>query len=343
MRFCKRPFENFEMDGNFEVFTCCPNYFKERQIIGNLLHESPENIWNSEVAQNLRQHILKGDFSLCNTGRCCNYGALEDISEEELQEYSPICTQKPKYVWLYYDIICNARCILCRDKFYGNHNEKTDFLNDMAEEKILPLLKDAETIYLNGAGEVFFSEHTQHLIKRANKLYPHLKYDLVSNGFLCNRENLQKLGIENKLEKLTISIHAATEETHKKIFRTGSLKTILKNLKELKEMKDSGIIPFIQLIFVVTSINYKEMPAFVRLAQDMNMAAVFCDYVAYDYTEMGRNEKEYNIIKPEHPLHKDLLKVLKSEEFNDSQHCYLNPLIQSLRTQALSDKEKTEE
>ena len=102
-------------------------------------------------------------------------------------------------------------------------------------------------------------------------------------------------------------------------------------------MKDSGEIPFIQLIFVVTSVNYKEIPAFVKLAQDLNMLAVFCDYVAYDDTEMGRNEEEYNIIKPEHPLHKDLLEVLKSEELNDNKHCFLNPLIQSLRDKALSE------
>lgn len=337
MRFCKRPFENFEMNGNFEVFTCCPNYFKENQILGNLLQDSPENIWNSEVAQNLRQHILKGDFSLCNTGRCCNYPTLEDVSEEELKKYSAICTKKPKYVWLYYDVICNAKCTMCRDDFYNNYEEKTEFLNKIAEEKILPLLKDAEMVYLNGAGEVFYSIPTQYLIKRANELYPKLKYDLVSNGFLCNKENIEKLGLRNKIDKLTISIHAATEETHKKIFRTGSLQTILNNLKEIKEMKDNGEIPFIQLIFVITSMNYKEIPDFVKLAQDLNMVAVFCDYVAYDYTEMGRNGKEYNIIKPEHPLHKDLLEVLKSEELNDKQHCFLNPLIQSLRDKALSE------
>lgn len=339
MRFCKRPFENFEINGYFEVFTCCPNYFKEKQILGNLLQYSPENIWNSKVAQNLREHILKGDFSLCNTGRCCNYQALEDVSEEELKKYSAICIQKPKNVYLYYDVICNAKCIICRDDFYGNYDEKTKFLNEIADEKILPLLKDAETIYLNGAGEVFYSKHTQYLIKRANELYPKLKYDFVSNGFLCTKENLKKLGLENRIEKLTISIHATTEETHKKIFRTGSLKTILKNLEEIKEMKDSGEIPFIQLFFVVTSVNYKEIPAFVKLAQKLNMVAVFGDYVPYDYTEMGRNEKEYNIIKPEHPLHKDLLDVLKSEELADSSHCFLYPIIQSLRNKALAECE----
>ena len=340
MLFCKRPFENFEMNGNFEVFTCCPNYFKESQILGNLLQDSPENIWNSKVAQNLRQHILNGDFSLCNKERCCNYPSIEDVSEEELKKYSVICTQKPKNVWLYYDGCCNARCTICRDEFHGNNEAWADFVNDVADEKILPFLKNAEKIYLNGAGEVFFSMHTKYLIKRANELYPNLKYDLVTNGFLCNRENIKSLGLENKIERLTISIHAATEETHKKIFRTGSLQTVLKNLKELKEMKDNGEIPFIQLIFVVTSVNYKEMPAFVRLAQELNMVAVFCDYVAYDYTEMGKNEKEYNIIKPEHPLHNALLEVLKSDEFLDGKHCFLNPIILSLRNKAFSEQEK---
>ena len=337
MRFCKRPFENFEMDRSFEIYTCCPNYFKERQVLGSILQDSPENIWNSEAAQNLRQHIIKGDFSLCNTDRCCIYPTLEDISEEELKKYSAICEKNPKYFGLYYDLVCNAKCTMCRDNFYNNYEEKTEFLNKIAEEKILPLLKDAEMVYLNGAGEVFYSIPTQYLIKRANELYPKLKYDLVSNGFLCNKENIEKLGLRNKIDKLTISIHAATEETHKKIFRTGSLQTILNNLKEIKEMKDNGEIPFIQLIFVITSMNYKEIPDFVKLAQDLNMVAVFCDYVAYDYTEMGRNGKEYNIIKPEHPLHKDLLEVLKSEELNDKQHCFLNPLIQSLRDKALSE------
>lgn len=336
MRFCKRPFENFEIDGASNVFTCCPHYLNSYDI-GNLSNNKPEDVWNSEKAQILRQKILANDYSLCNTKSCYEYGVLPDIPEEEIKKnYSPICSKQPKNVWLYYDGACNARCTICRDNFEGNSPERTERLNQFAEEKILPILKDAETVYCNGTGEVFYSEHSQYLVKRIIELYPNIKFDLITNAFLCNRKNIEKLKLENRISHLWISIHAATEQTHKKIFRTGSFSTVLNNIRELKEMSVVNGTPKIDLIFVISSVNYKEIPDAVELAKKYDIMISFKDYFPVERTEMGKNSDAYMIFNPSHPLHNDFLEVLKDERLND-RSCYsFIPLFDELRKKALS-------
>ena len=334
MRFCKRPFENIEIDDNFFVYTCCP-WYTNHYNIGNVSTDSFDEIWNSKNAQNFRQKILNGDYSLCNTAKCCEYNNLADIPKEEIEKkYSTVMKDYPVFISLDYDRTCNAKCIICRDKCISNKQEETKKLNDIAEKTILPLLKSAKTVYLSGAGEVFYSTHSKHLIKRITELYPEIKFDIISNGLLCNKENIEKTGLKGKITKLTLSIHAATKETYKKIVRAGSFDTILKNLAYLQELKASGEIGLIQLIFIVSSLNYKDMPLFAEMAKKFGMVAVFCEYVKRDDTEMGKNAENYMIHLPSHPLHKDFLNILQDERLNYAPDCFFNPLIANLKNQA---------
>lgn len=334
MLFCKRPFENFEVDAAYDVFTCCPTYINKYSI-GNLKDFSAVEIWNSEKAQKLRENIINGDYSLCNKERCHCFKNREDLSKEEiLREYSPVYHKHPKNIWLYYDEICNARCGMCRNDFHGNNPEEVEKLNKIAEEKFLPLLKDAETIFLNGGGELFYSEHSKYLVKRINELYPDIKFEIATNGILCSRKNIFDLNLQNRIKTLWISIHSSTAETYKKIFNVNAFQNVMNNLAELKEMKDENLISNAELVFVVSSLNFKEIPDFVDIAEKFGMRASFRDYVPYSHTEMGQNGEKYTVVNPEHPLHKELLEVLKDKRVNNINHCYFNPLLDKLRKQA---------
>ncbi len=334
MLFCKRPFENFEVDAAYDVFTCCPTYINKYSI-GNLKDFSAVEIWNSEKAQKLRENIINGDYSLCNKESCYCYQYREDIFEEEiLREYSPVYHKHPKNIWLYYDEICNARCGMCRNDFHGNNPEEVEKLNKIAEEKFLPLLKDAETIFLNGGGELFYSEHSKYLVKRINELYNKVKFEITTNGILCNRKNIFDLHLENKIKTLWISIHSATEETYKRIFNVNCFQNVMNNLAEIKQMKDEKFFDNVQLVFVVSSLNFREMPDFVDIAKKFNMKASFREYVPLLHTEMGQNGEKYTVLSEKKPMHKELLEVLKDKRLKTSEYCVFNSMIDELRKKA---------
>lgn len=337
MLFCKRPFENFEVNYFGEIFTCCPNDISYHSI-GNLYKSSFIDVWNSKNAQNLRRKILNNDYSFCNKESCYIYQYRDDIPEEEIQKkYFPIYHKNPKNIWLYYDEVCNAKCGMCRNHFHLNSSEEIEKLDKFAEEKILPLLKDAETIYLDGAGEIFYSEHSKRLVKNINKLYPNIKYEIVTNGILCNKKNIYDLDLQNRIKTLWISIHSATAETYKKIFNVNAFDKVMSNLAELKEMKDEKLISNAELVFVISSLNFREIPDFIDIAEKFGMKASFRYYVPYSHTEMGQNGEKYTVVNPEHPLHKELLEVLRDERVNKINHYLFNPLLNNLRKKAQTE------
>ena len=334
MLFCTQPFQNIEIDWNFYVYTCCP-FFNNHYYIGNILNESLEEIWNSERVQKLRQNILNGDFSLCNLGTCIYYKDM-DIDKSK---YSVICNNYPKTVWLDYDRFCNAKCIICRDKHILNDKEKVEEYNQIAEKNILPILKSAETVQVNGSGESFYSEHSLYMIKRIRELYPNIKFSITTNGLLCNKQKISELGLQGKIEKLNISVHAATEKTYKKITRAGSLKIVLENIKQLKEMQQKHEIGIIEFVFIVSSLNYKEIPMFLDLADKFKIKTIFRDYVKMPDTEMGNNYQKYYIFDEKHKDFKKLKKVLSDERLIKYKDQYLmSPLLSKIRDDAQKEK-----
>ncbi|MCR5260945.1 MAG: radical SAM protein [Candidatus Gastranaerophilales bacterium] len=337
MLFCKRPFENIEIGHYLELYNCCPMWYKEKFTIGSLKEQTLEEVWNSEKVQNLREKILKGDFSLCNLQKCCDYKDLPDLPEEEINaKYSKVMKTLPKFILFDHDRTCNARCVICRDECISNDKNKIKELNKIADEKLIPLCKDAENVYISGSGEIFYSDHSQYLLKKITKLYPKIRYSIVTNGINCTRENIKKLGLQGKIDTLTISIHAATPETYKKIVRAGNFNIILKNLADLKLHREEDKIKLIQIIFIVSAINYKEMPAFARMAKELGMTAVFCEYVPKSDTEMGKQPEEFLIHQPSHPEHKQFLEVLKDPILTLGANCFINPLIWNLKKQVVS-------
>jgi len=330
MLFCTQPFQNIEIDWNFYVYTCCP-FYNNHYYIGNILNESLEEIWNSERVQKLRQNILNGDFSLCNLGTC-TYCKEMDIDKSQ---YSPICTNYPKTVWLDYDRFCNAKCIICRDKHILNDKEKVEEYNKIAEKNILPILKSAEIVQVNGSGETFYSEHSLYVIKRIRELYPNIKFSITTNGLLCNKQKIHELGLQGKIDKLYLSVHAATDKTYKKITRAGSLKIVLENVRQLKEMQKNGEIGHMEFVFIVSSLNYKEIPLFLEITSEFEIRTIFRNYVKMPDTEMGDNYQKYYIFDEKHKDFKKFKKVLSDERLIKYKDQYsMSPLLSKIRDDA---------
>ena len=307
--FCTRPFEEIEIHNTGEVYTCCPNWNKFYSI-GNIFKNSIDEVWNSDKAQELRKRVINKDYSLCDVNSCiyCNQKLFLSAYDTKC---TPIMEQYPLIVKFCYDYECNIACSICRDKMKRLSDEELEILNSKIDTFFLPLLKSAKTLIINSYGDPFGSRHSRQVIQKAAKMYPDLKFDFHTNGILCNEQNFKNLNITpDRIEKIRISIHAATKETYGKIIPNGEIyfPKLIENLKYLGELKKTNNFQF-YIHFVVTQFNYKEMPDFVRLAKEVNAIACFWEFrqenCAYP------NKDNHYIYKEEHPLHQDFLKVLK--------------------------------
>ncbi len=304
---CKYPFERLNIEWNGSVTFCCPAYNND-YFLGNVFDEnsSLEDMWFGDKAIEFRKSILNGTYKYCNLKFCAEYA---NYNFKEFTEKDVIKPKYPEIINLSYLSACNVRCITCRDNMYIETKKNVEFF-DKITDKIISICRNAKVVYLNGSGEVFVSKHFKSLIKKLSETYPKIKFHIQSNGLLFDEKHIKDFGLSGKIENVSISVHAATKKTYEKIVRGGHWEQLQKNLKYLSSLKKEGKISNFSFIFVFHSLNYKEMPAFVKMANELGAFVHFWRFRNWGEPEMCRNYEKYTCWEPKHKDYKKFLKVL---------------------------------
>lgn len=325
---CKSPFFYIEVFVDGTVNCCCPSYIKFP--IGNIYENKIEDIWNSKNAQKIRQLILKNNYSCCNADLCSinSNPAVKELeyinTNEKLKKEMPL----PKLVKFCHDYECNLKCITCRKDIMCHSKEELEKLNNNIEKYYLPLLKNAETVCMNGSGDCLASRHSRILIKKIIEKYPKIKFDIHTNGLLCNEKVLKELDLINRISVIEISLHASTQNTYEKIVLGSNWEKVIKNIKWVSELKKTKKIDDLFLFFVVNSINYNEIIDFANLAQTYNAETYFWNYRNWG-TQTKEEEKALAITEKGHKDNNILIKILQNNVLKN-EHCHLNPLLMKL-------------
>ena len=321
-KFCKHPFHTIQIQNTGEVYCCCC-YWTNFYSFGNIFEKSFDEIWNGEKAKEFRKQFIENNYKYCNLEVCDPY----------LQEFEPDYTADyPKKVEFSYDRRCNVRCIFCRNE----KNKEEEEYNRQKEKRIeenfdrifTPIIEKAEVVELNSAGELFASKHSIEIVKKIIKINPNIEFNIISNGILFTKENIDTIGLRKHLNTVIISMHASTEKTYNKLVENGNFKALMTNIKYLSKLKQDGILQNLQLNFVVTAINYKEMKNFVKLAKKLKAKAFFINY----HRQIDSDElmQKLDISLPTHPKYNSLVKILKHPIFKE-ECCVLNDYLKELK------------
>lgn len=319
MAFCSQPFFNAEIYENGDVYNCCP-HFQKYIPLGNIFNQPFDEIWNGKRAKEIRQSLLNGDFSVCDS--MCVNGKDEQISQDckiEMEQY-------PKFFAVSSDNICNVKCRFCRENHPKSGISDEEFISKI-DSCFLPIMKNAEFIRFGCSGEPFASLKEKELIKRITETYPNIKIQIFTNGILGNEETLKKYNIYGKIDSITVSIHAATKETYEKIVRGGNFDKLTKNLELYSNLKSKNLLNSLDFVFVVYAENYTEIPAFVEFAKKYNAHPMFWSFRKNINTEIGKQYEKYSVIEPTSEHYEKLCKIIKSTDFNGA---FLAPEFQKL-------------
>ena len=304
---CRYPFErlNIEWDGN--VTFCCPA-FTHDYLLGNIFKDSVEDLLYGEKAVEFRKSVYNNTYKYCDLKYCFEY---RDYNIKEFEEKFVDRPLYPKVVHLSYVKACNVRCMTCRDDLIVETKENIENFNKIID-KVMDICRDAEIVYLNGSGEVFVSSHLKSLIKKISDKYPNIKFMIVSNGLLFNEKHVKEFGFDGKIWKVGLSIHGATKKTYERIVRGGHWEQLHKNLKYISKLKKKGEIRELDFNFVFHSLNFKEMPKFVKMANKYGANAYFSRFRKWgDSSVMCSNYEKYTCWEPNHPDYKEFIKVLR--------------------------------
>jgi len=321
---CKRPFEYCEINNEGDINPCCLSYLKYKTSLGNIEEQAFDEVWNGKKIADLRQKVLKGDFSMCKRDICTMY---DPCSADEIpDDYE----KGPKELKISYDTECNYRCITCRDVVKINTPEEMALYENVYLPKIKKVAKNVKVLSLLGSGDPLFSRHSRLLMKELVKENPEIKLNIFTNGFLLDEKNLTELGIQNNIQGISVSVDAVKKETYKKILRTDAFDIVMKNVENISKWKKQGKIDWMTINFVIHIMNYKEMPDFLKLAQKLDITAFFTTYSPWPTSEYRKKYDKVAVFEPENKHYKEFVKILHNPVFKDEEHCFLEPRLSDI-------------
>jgi tetratricopeptide (TPR) repeat protein len=336
--FCEMPWHHLEISWEGNTFLCCPAWLPLR--VGNARNQSLDEIWNSDLAIEVRKSILDGSFRFCSKVHCpkiagrtlprrvdANSAASKPTSiptsagsvEVSLARFPARLPHGPATLRLCYDKTCNLACPQCRRDFHAARHEEQESLDRNYLSFILRAAHDVETLYLDGAGEIFASKHSRHLLSLLSReQFPQLKLLLISNGQLLNERAFRDFDLYGRVQWIQISVDAARAETYCIVRRGGDFQRLLSNLAFLADLRSSRGEKFrFEISFVVSSMNFRDMPEFVQLGKRFHVDSILFTIVR-NWGHLSLAEFEaLNIVHPAHPEHQEFLRVLESPELSD--------------------------
>lgn len=314
-RMCNAPFREMESRTTGQVHFCCSAW--QPVPIGRLDAPKPDGFWNSERAREIRRSVLDGDFTHCSRWHCPSIAGRR-LPERATGTPAPALRAEkgPQRVILSHDRSCNISCPSCRTGLISLPHKETTKLNDIFEEHLLPIVRNARHIKVTGSGDPFGSRHFRHILQRLTRTKsPTRRIQLHTNGLLLNERAWTDLNLRDNVSSVWISIDAAEPETYSVLRRGGDFDTLVKNLRFLGDLNTRGEIDTLRLDFVVQQANYLQMPAFVDLAREVGADGVYFlrlrnwGHVA---AEVFRNQ---DVCSPDHAEHDRLLNVLSDDRF----------------------------
>lgn len=159
-----------------------------------------------------------------------------------------------------------------------------------------------------GYGDVFASKYYQELLygnKKRQDLF------LITNGNLFTEDKFDRLLPCYENIDIYISIDAACEETYNKLRPGGNWSKLMQNLEMLARKKREGKIRFFRIQMVVQGDNYKEIPDFVRMGENLNVSDCYMNNLR-QWGHMPPDEFERkNILNPDYTVKDEVKKYME--------------------------------
>jgi sulfatase maturation enzyme AslB (radical SAM superfamily) len=304
--FCPMPFKQIEIERGGSTNLCC---WLPRSP-GRLEGKGVMDLWNSPEAREIRSSILDGTFRYCDLDRCPYFASGSLPLQKNITDgpYAEIIRKgmtrlDTARVFLAMDPRCNLRCISCRNDYAQiEESERNEVKRIM--DVVMQDISRITAIGLSGSGDPFVSPETRDLLfNHDSTRYPHLKFYLLTNGLLFNRENWERMkSARGAVASVQVSVDAACRETYEKIRIGGSFETLRENLLFLSELRQRGDIEEFIISFVVNALNYREMQAFAGIGFELG-----CDQIAFSYMSNWLNfsDDEYRKLAVHLPGHKE--------------------------------------
>ena len=313
-----------------DVFMCCSSWLKTPPI-GNIKHQSVDEIWNGEKAQEIRRSILDGSFKYCDRTRCpflqsisCEVQRVETVKDEELktiiENQLTILPYGPREIDCSFDRSCNLSCPSCRSRVLIDSAHEHEILNIQSKLEN-EIMKAVHVLSISSSGDPFGSPFYRKWLQTMNiKKIPHLKQiRLHTNALLWTPKMWSTIPKETQevVKSTIISIDAGRPETYSINRRGGSFERLLENLDFISALRKCGPLEHVKISMVVQTNNFQEMPDFLQIGKHYNFDSVYFSQLVNWGTFSEEEYSDRAVHLPGHPRNMEFIDMLKNEIFYD--------------------------
>lgn len=171
----------------------------------------------------------------------------------------------PSYIEIEVSTNCPLKCVICERTYWKEANRDMSFGEFKGIIDQFPKLK---WIGLTGIGESFINKDFLQMLRYVKE--KNIFVELYDNFFLIN-ENVARELIKMEIDKLFISLDAATKETYEKIRVGSSFERVIGNLRNFFKLKEElkAHFPEISFHYIVNSLNLKEIPQYIDIVHSL--------------------------------------------------------------------------
>lgn len=282
--FCTLPYTRMRITSEGNVGFCCIH----KPIIGNILNDDFESIWNGPIANEIRDTTERNQLHNSCAGRNCPH-------EHSSRHYADIVENKFP---LRIDIDlpnthCNVggtqpsetskACIMCpRSSIY--FRPEIDRTLEICE-RIKPYLRYVSYIHVQGISEAFWKNKLFQILD-ALDFEPHknrIEFSTFTNGTIFNKKVRHEYLRRCPLSRTYVSIDAASSETYRKIRIIDAFDTVIRNLMDFgsERLRTNKLV----CANNINIFNVSEVEGMIDIA---NKAGA--DWVEFNSTDANDNE-----------------------------------------------------
>ncbi len=160
---------------------------------------------------------------------------------------------------------CNLKCQMCVKQTWDNGIVEGD-MSMSTFEALVPALRNAETLVLNGIGESLLHPELEEFIRRAKQLMPAGSWvGFQSNGLLLDQSRAYSL-VDAGLDRICLSLDAICPDTFRKIREGGEVDDLEEAFSALRAARernrDSSLKVGVE--FVIMRDNIYQLPEVIR-------------------------------------------------------------------------------
>lgn len=203
----------------------------------------------------------------------------------------------PRHLIIEITSYCNLKCRMCPKTHHAVNTAENQQLSWDVFERLIPLFPHIESLDLCGIwGEAFM--HPDLYVRMLKTIKGHgTDVYTTSNGTLISDDLARQL-VEFDLNKLMVSLDAATPETYAKVRPPGRFEDVVEGLDRIRHWKKEfgHNQPRVELGFVGMRMNIEEFPDAVRLAHRLGAAQVnlqaMGEYPGLENESIAAHDKE---------------------------------------------------